>query len=251
MYTKYFLSNMKAIWYFLLVLLSFIFYACSSYDDGTESLCFEKEYYERPLLENSQEIAFSGGSSSLSVEVSDNDILEAVIETRYIKIKTKKKGIVSLVVKDRIDNSSVTIRVKVIDSYLSMRLGAPIPSNSAYKKGDCFFLVNNTNRAFYLYDESFILKGSGNYKLFMENSKFFLLLSLPENTRLYDISNSSYTFLFGAIPTYLEFSWADVHKAATNSRSESPISMIATDSDTGNVYCFFVDSVEIPCGILN
>jgi hypothetical protein len=214
-------------------------------------LSFEKEYYERPLSEDSQEIVFSGGSSNLSVEVSDNDVLEATIGTGNIKIKTKKKGAVYLVVKDGADNTSVTIRVKVVDSYLSMRLGAPIPNSSVYDKGDCLFLVNNTSRAFYLYDESYNIKGSGNYKLFMEGSKFFLSLSLPEGTRLYDISNSSEMFLFGAILSALDFSWTDEHNAITNSRSASPVTMNAVDSVTGDVYYFSVDSTEMPYGILN
>ena len=38
------------------VLLSIIVYGCSSDDNVISSLCFEKEYYEKPLLENSQEI---------------------------------------------------------------------------------------------------------------------------------------------------------------------------------------------------
>ena len=35
------------------VLLSIIVYGCSSDDNVISSLCFEKEYYEKPLLENS------------------------------------------------------------------------------------------------------------------------------------------------------------------------------------------------------
>jgi hypothetical protein len=240
---------MKLVRCFLLVLLSSIIYSCGS--DDNASLFFEKEYYERPLSGESQEIVFSGGSSNLAVEVSDNDVLEATIGTGKIKIKTKKKGVAHLVVKDMADNASVTIRVKVVDGYLSMRLGAPIPSNSAYKKGDCLFLVNNTSRAFYLYDESYNLKGSGSYKLFMEDSKFSLSLTLPEGTRLYDISNSSEMFLFGAIPSALDFSWTDEHEATTNSRSASPVTMNAVDSVTGDVYYFSVDSAEMPYGILN
>jgi hypothetical protein len=240
---------MKVVRCFLFVLLFSIIYSCSS--DDNASLCFEKEYYERPLSGDSQEIVFSGGSSNLAVEVSDNDVLEATIGTGNIKIKTKKKGTVYLVVKDGADNESVTIRVKVVDSYLCMRLGAPIPSSSVYKKGDCLFLVGNTNRAFYLYDESNNLKTSGNYKLFIEDSKFFLSLVLPEGTRLYDISNSSELFLFGAIPSALDFSWTDEHNATTISRSASPVTMNAIDSVTGDVYYFSVDSAEMPYGILN
>lgn len=168
---------MKVVRCFLFVLLSSIIYSCGN--DDNASLFFEKEYYERPLSVDSQEIVFSGGSSNLAVEVSDNNVLEATIGTGNIKIKTKKKGVVYIVVKDGADNTSVTIRVKVVDSYLCMRLGAPIPNKSVYEKGDCLFLVNNTSRTFYLYDESYNLKDSGSYKLFIEDSKFFPLFNPP------------------------------------------------------------------------
>ena len=39
---------------------------------------------------------FSGGSNNLSVEVSDDNVLEATIDAGKIKIKTKKNGIVSV-----------------------------------------------------------------------------------------------------------------------------------------------------------
>lgn len=44
---------------------------------------------------------FSGGSNNLSVEVSDDNVLEATIDAGKIKIKTKKNGIVYLVVRIR------------------------------------------------------------------------------------------------------------------------------------------------------
>jgi hypothetical protein len=242
---------MKIIQLFLSVLLFSIVCGCNNDDNGVASICFEKEYYERPLSENFQEIEFSGGSGNLLIEVSDNDVLEAAIGDGNIKIKTKKKGVVYLVVKDEEDNTSVTIRVKVIDSYLSVRLGSPIPTNSAYEKNDCLFLVNNTSHTFYLYDESYNLKRVGGYNLYREDSKFFLSLVFPETVRLYDISNSSYAFLFGAIPTILDFSWKNEYEVTTNSRSVSPVSMNAIDSDTGDIYYFYVDSTEIPYGVLN
>lgn len=77
-----------------------IVYGCSNGTD-VSSLCFEKEYYEKPLLENPSEIMFSGGSNNLSVEVSDDNVLEATIGAGKIKIKTKKNGIVYLVVRIR------------------------------------------------------------------------------------------------------------------------------------------------------
>lgn len=69
-----------------------IVYGCSNGTD-VSSLCFEKEYYEKPLLENPSEIMFSGGSNNLSVEVSDDNVLEATISAGKIKIKTKRMGL--------------------------------------------------------------------------------------------------------------------------------------------------------------
>ena len=235
-------------------LLTFVFLAgviSSCQNDVISSLCFEKEYYEKPLLKNdAQEIAYSGGSDNLSIEVSDDDVLDATISNEKIKIKTKKKGLVYLVVKDNTDNTSITIKVKVVDCYLSLRLGSPISNNSYYKKGDCLFLVNDENRSFYLYDESCSLKETGNYKLFRDNSAFFLSLSFAENIFLYDISNSSYSFLWGAIPNYLDFSWTN-GEVVNNSRAATPVGMTAVDIDFGNVYYFYLDATEIPYGILN
>lgn len=133
--------------YLVLILLAVIVSSCQDeiLNNGTDvsSLCFEKEYYEKPLLENPSEIMFSGGSNNLSVEVSDDNVLEATIDAGKIKIKTKKNGIVYLVVKDKTENTSVTIRVKVVDSYLGLQLGKPIPNYSVYNEDDRLYLVNN------------------------------------------------------------------------------------------------------------
>ena len=137
-----------------------------------------------------------------------------------------------------------------MDRYLSLRLANPIPNNSYYKKGDCLFLVNDENRSFYLCDESCSLKETGNYTLFMDNSAFSLSLFSAENIFLYDISNSSYSFLWSAIPIYLGFSWIN-EEIVNNSRAASPVGMTAVDIDFGNVYYFYLDATEIPYGILN
>ncbi|RGN76768.1 hypothetical protein DXB41_16205 [Segatella copri] len=199
MYIKCFilLANMKIIQSFFLFLLFSIVYGCSNGTD-VSSLCFEKEYYEKPLLENPSEIMFSGGSNNLSVEVSDDNVLEATIGAGKIKIKTKKNGIVYLVVKDKTENTSVTIRVKVVDSYLGLQLGHPIPNYSVYNEDDRLYLVNDKSKSFYLYDKSFNLKATGNYKLFVKNSNFFLSLVFSDKVCFYNISNSSHDFLWGS-----------------------------------------------------
>lgn len=188
MYIKCFilLANMKIIQSFFLFLLFSIVYGCSNGTD-VSSLCFEKEYYEKPLLENPSEIMFSGGSNNLSVEVSDDNVLEATIGAGKIKIKTKKNGIVYLVVKDKTENTSVTIRVKVVDSYLGLQLGHPIPNYSVYNEDDRLYLVNNKSKSFYLYDKSFNLKYNPQNEMF---SHF--------GTKRYNFKNE--TQLFKVIP---------------------------------------------------
>ena len=225
MYIKCFilLANMKIIQYFFLFFVFSIVYGCSNGTD-VSSLCFEKEYYEKPLLENPSEIMFSGGSNNLSVEVSDDNVLEATIDAGKIKIKTKKNGIVYLVVKDKTENTSVTIRVKVVDSYLGLQLGKPIPNYSVYNEDD---------------------------RLYVKNSNYFLSLVFSDKVCFYNISNSSHAFLWGAIPTYLGFLWTNEGLTTTNARDVSPVVMTAFDLDTNNVYYFNVDSTEFPYGILN
>ena len=61
------------------------------------------------------------------------------------------------------------------------------------------------SKSFYLYDKSFNLKATGNYKLFVKTQIFFLSLVFSDKVCFYNISNSSYDFLWGAIPTYLSF----------------------------------------------
>ena len=68
------------LWSLCVLFVFSIVYGCSNGTD-VSSLCFEKEYYEKPLLENPSEIMFSGGSNNLSVEVSDDNVLEATINT--------------------------------------------------------------------------------------------------------------------------------------------------------------------------
>ena len=95
------------------------------------------------------------------------------------------------------------------------------------------------------------LKATGNYKLFVKNSNFFLSLVFSDKVCFYNISNSSHDFLWGAIPTYLKFLWTNEGLTTTNARDVSPVVMTAFDLDTNNVYYFNVDSTEFPYGILN
>lgn len=239
---------MKTVRFLVFACMVSALYSCND-SDVFSPLYFEKEYYEKPLSANVQEIAFGGGSGNLSVEVSGQDIQEASVSDGKIKIKTKEKGIARLVVKDNADNASVTVRVKVVDKYMCLRLDTPAPGNSYYEYGDYLFLVNDGSRSFCLYDESFGLKDKGCYMFFAENSKPCLSLSSSEGVFNYDMTASSHAFLWGAIPFYLDFSWRD-ELVGARSQPVAPLVMNAVEFDTESVYCFVVDTVEMPYGVL-
>ncbi|MDE5738906.1 MAG: hypothetical protein K2H92_01145 [Bacteroidaceae bacterium] len=243
-----------------LMLLAGVLFSCQDEavsDDGADDtfvpLCFDKEYYEKPFLERFQSIVFRGGSDDLSIEVSDAEILDAAMGNGKIYIAPKKKGVVDVVVRDDADDTSVAIKIKVIDKYLCLRLAAPVPNGSHYyKKGDRLFLVNDKNGTFYLYDDAWSLKNTGSYRLFRENAQCRLSLSFSEkDVFVYDISKSSHGLLFGIIPSYLDCSWGNGDLVGRSRSELSVTSMTAVDLDTNDAYIFYADTAEMPYGILN
>ena len=108
-----------------------LFTACSSDDDSTAHapLTFEQTYYEKPLMmtEPIRRIAFTGGSGDFSLSVSNPDVLEAKINDDEVILTPKEKGRTNIVVRDNVDDRSVTIQVKVVDTYLCFQVGNPLP----------------------------------------------------------------------------------------------------------------------------
>ena len=68
---------MKIIQSFFFFVFSIV-YGCSNGTD-VSSLCFEKEYYEKPLLETHRKLCLVVEANNLSVEVSDDNVLEATL----------------------------------------------------------------------------------------------------------------------------------------------------------------------------
>lgn len=241
---------MKSICYCLLLSLFLVISGCTD-NNSISPLYFEKEYYEKPLLDNLQEITFSGGSGHFSVDVSDINILEASISENKLKIKTKKKGSAFVIVRDNSEDKIVTIEIKVVDRYLCLRFAHPIPDSSYYEEGDILFLVNGDGNPSLLFDNSFNLRDKGSYRLFRKNDKFYLSMSYSECLSLYDISTSSSIFLFEYLPYFLNASWAN-EMFSCSSREVSMVGMTAVDLETNNIYYFVVDNnIEMPYGILD
>lgn len=241
---------MKAICYCLFLSLFFVINGCTD-NNSISPLYFEKEYYEKPLLDNLQEITFSGGSGNFSVDVSDINILEASISENKLKVKTKKKGSAFVIVKDNSEDKIVTIEFKVVDRYLCLRFIHPIPDSSYYKDGDILFLVNGDDTPSLLFDNSFNLRDKGSYQLFRKDDKFYLSMSYSECLFLYDISTSSSIFLFKYLPYFLNASWTN-GMFSYSSREVNMIGMTAVDLETNNIYYFVVDdNIEMPYGILD
>ena len=97
MYIKCFilLANMKIIQSFFLFLLFSIVYGCSNGTD-VSSLCFEKEYYEKPLLENPSENLFGGtnthGLAGGSIGYCYNSIIGPIEAELNYSNQSKKLG---------------------------------------------------------------------------------------------------------------------------------------------------------------
>lgn len=257
----------KTLRFFVYSMLAMVclFTACSSDDDNTTHapLTFEQMYYEKPLMmsEPMRRIAFTGGSGDFSLLVSDPNVLDAEIGNGTIVLTAKEKGRTNIVVRDNVDDRSVTIQVKVVDTYLCFQVGNPLPEGKPdYSSGDYLFLVNDSERSIYWFDESFNLKSVDHgysFSYSKEEHRFYFSLPLAGNMFTYDITSTESTFLVQVLPRYLGFSWdgLDVQSRATNREITSeavPILLKAVDLATGDECKFIVRaSIEMPYGILD
>ena len=259
----------KTLRFFVYSMLAMVclFTACSSDDDNTTHapLTFEQTYYEKPLImtEPIRRIAFTGGSGDFSLSVSDPNVLDAEISYGTVVLTAKEKGRTNIVVRDNVDDRSVTIQVKVVDTYLCFQVYNPLPDG---KKEDgsreylFLFLVNDSERSVYCFDESFNLKNVDqgySFSYSKEAHRFYFSLPLAGNMFTYDITSTDSTFLVQVLPRYLGFSWdgLDVQSRATNQEIASEgvlILLKAVDLATGDECKFIVRaSIEMPYGILD
>ena len=257
----------KTLRFFVYSMLAMVclFTACSSDDDNTTHapLTFEQTYYEKPLMmsEPMRRLAFTGGSGDFPLSVSDPNVLDAEIGNGTIVLTAKEKGRTNIVVRDNVDDRSVTIQVKVVDTYLCFQVGNPLPDGKPdYSPGDYLFLVNDSERSVYCFDESFNLKSVDHGYSFSYSKgehRFYFSLPLAGNMFTYDITTNQWSFLVQVLPRYLGFSWdgLDMQSRATNQKIVSdagPILLMAVDVATGDKYNFIVrTSIEMPYGILD
>ena len=223
---------------FIIMIVMLLCFSCS---DEVGCLKFEKSYYEVPLLAQNQYIEFDTSFIDLDVIVENESILSAEINGNKLIIHSKTKGKTIIKIKNKYNE--VQISVKVVDSYLGFNMEEPIVINGKFVKGDRLFLINNSNKDFYVFSHLGETKKQGTYFFDRKDEKIYLTLDFGEGKIVYDISGSSYELIHHIFPMYLDIDY-------TKSREVMPLTMRAVDIETGATYCFIVDKSEIPYNVL-
>lgn len=231
---------MRNIIYFLSFILSISLLSCNKEKEEIKSLYFDKEYYEKPLLDIKQSIQFQGNADKYEILVENTKILEASIKEDKLEILTKKKRATTIYLRNSLANETESISIKVIDSYMGLSVERPI-SSSLYAYSDKMFFINNKTNDVYWYDDSFKLKKKGNYNFYLKDEKFYLSLSFDKDSIIYDISNSSNIFLFKVLPDLLDISWSKL-----TSREISPINIVAININSSEKTYFSLSKDEMP-----
>ena len=249
----------KNLFTFFLIFLCFCFTNCSD-DEKTEDihhLSFEKDYYERPLI-GAKSIMIRGGNRDYSIKIEDPSVVDIKVDLSSpigmgsLDIYPKQKGETTIQVKDNIANETTSIRIKIIDSYLNLSVGNPI--KPPYKQDDNFFLINNDNQDFYLYDKELRLKNTGKYKFSIENNVPYMELTYHKEfenkiTYKYDLTGTNQT-MFAVIKLFLGWDWLDfIEKQST--KEITPIIMNATDIETNTKYYLTRKATDIPENVLD
>lgn len=232
--------RMRNIIYFLSFILSISLLSCNKEKEEIKSLYFDKEYYEKPLLDIKQSIQFQGNADKYEILVENTKILEASIKEDKLEILTKKKGATTIYLRNSLANETESISIKVIDSYMGLSVERPI-SSSLYAYSDKMFFINNKTNDVYWYDDSFKLKKKGNYNFYLKDEKFYLSLSFDKDSIIYDISNSSNIFLFKVLLNVLDISWSKL-----TSREISPINIVAININSSEKTYFSLSKDEMP-----
>lgn len=249
----------KNLFIFFLIFLCFSFTNCSD-DEKTEDihhLSFEKDYYERPLI-GAKSIMIRGGNRDYSIKIEDPSVVDIKVDLSSpigmgsLDIYPKQKGETTIQVKDNIANETTSIRIKIINSYLNLSVGNPI--KPPYKQDDNFFLINNDNQDFYLYDKELRLKNTGKYKFSIENNVPYMELTYHKEfenkiTYKYDLTGTNQT-MFAVIKLFLGWDWLDfIEKQST--KEITPIIMNATDIETNTKYYLTRKATDIPENVLD
>lgn len=160
---------------------------CNDDDNETTEihhLSFEKDYYERPLV-GAKDIMIRGGNRDYAVEIENPSILEVTVDLSSpadmgnLEIHPKQKGETTIKVRDKVANETVDLKIKIVDSYLNLAVANPI--KPPYRQEDEFFLINNEDKDFYLYDKEMTLRHIGSYKFFVESNIPYMELTYHED----------------------------------------------------------------------
>lgn len=210
---------------------------CLSCSEEDSTLNFEKDYYEVQLLDQPQYIEFHTTSNDLEVIVENRELLNVEIDGNKLKLYAKSKGETTITVKNNYDK--VQIIVRIVDSYLSFHIGEPVSIDGKFAKHDRLFLINNSNRDFYVLNDFFEIKIYGTYLFNWKNEKLYLSLMYDSKEDVYDISGSSYELKYNIFPIYLNLT-----------RGAMPIIMKAEDITSDVINYFILDKCDFPYNIL-
>lgn len=210
---------------------------CFSCNEEDSTLKFEKDYYEVQLLDQPQYIEFNTTSNDLDVIVENRELLNVEIDGNKLKLYAKSKGETTITVKNNYDKAQIIVRI--VDSYLSFHIGEPVNIDGKFIKYDRLFLINNSNRDFYVLNDSFEIKIYGTYLFNWKNEKLYLSLMYDSREDVYDISGSSHELKYNIFPIYLNLT-----------RAATPITMRAVDITSGVINYFILDKCEFPYNML-
>ena len=141
------MKTKKLLGIFFLFLCTITLVSCGD-DEKQEiySLSFEKGYYERPLL-GAKNIPVRGGNRDYTVTVQNTDVLSididlsSPIDMGNLVVKPKQKGETTITVKDNVTNETVDLKIKIVDSYLNLKVAHP--AQVPYTGGENLFFINN------------------------------------------------------------------------------------------------------------
>lgn len=243
---------------FMFLLCLFCFISCSNDDEITETvhLSFEKSYYERPLI-GAKSIMVRGGNRDYSIEIEDPTIvdikvdLSSPVDMGSLKVYPKQKGETTIEVKDNIADETVSLKIKITDSYLNLAVDYTTPP--PYKQGNEFFLINNDSKDFYLYDENLKLEHTGTYQFYLENDTPYMELTYHKEFEgrtiyKYDLRGTSQA-MFAMLNHFLGWNVDDFIEES-EAISVAPVVMSATDVETNTAYRLIMKMNDIPEKIL-
>nr|WP_320021503.1 hypothetical protein [uncultured Draconibacterium sp.] len=272
---------------FKLLFLTFITLsigACN--DDDPEPLSFYNVAYEVPI-HGTCYIGPQTGSGNYSLHVENPYMLSASEEEGWSNpagmflVRGLLTGESILSITDNRTGETASLSVKVTDNYEALRISTLYWDESISKimenehpvlsKIPFVFLINNKERDVYFADRSdensltsngIEIQGKGTYSFTMEDDKYYLTLTYPEDEsgeltddasviatpHKFEITQSS-EFLRHRLDENLNLGWETIAKAYPDSLRGEAITMKGVNSNYQLDGKF--EQIEIPIGVLN